>query len=193
MNDAWTLLAADAAQIVDVMKQGVHQRARRVPSRQVAPPCPAGFVDDEDVRSRVINDQDRQVFGDRRRFGDPGRSSDTTLPAFTRRFALATRPSTWTSPSSMKRCSCDQGMPGDFGDRKRSRRAVVFLGDGQVSGAMSGAFRAFGGQAVDRPSTTEHDDRERCEDNRDELRRREHQHHAARIVAVELDDEARIA
>ncbi len=35
MNDAWPLLPADAAQIVDVMEQGVDQRAARMAGRRM--------------------------------------------------------------------------------------------------------------------------------------------------------------
>ena len=65
MHDARALLAADAAQIVDVMQQRVDQRAARVAGRRMHD-HPGRLVDDDEVRV-LVEDRQRQRLGLRRR------------------------------------------------------------------------------------------------------------------------------
>ena len=65
VHDAGPLLAADAAEIVDVMEQRVHQRAARVAGGRMHDHA-GGLVDDDDV-AILIDDRQRQRLRLRRR------------------------------------------------------------------------------------------------------------------------------
>ena len=61
MHDARPLLAADAAQIVNLMEERVHQRAARVPGRRVNDHA-RRLVDDDEVRI-LVEDRHVERFG----------------------------------------------------------------------------------------------------------------------------------
>ena len=103
VHDARPLLAADAAEVGDVMEQRIHQRpARRVP-RPDARPCPPA------CRRRsgrvLVDDRQRQRLGLRRR-DRPAPVDSTTIvcPAFIGWFGFgASGRRRWTCPSLISR------------------------------------------------------------------------------------------
>jgi hypothetical protein len=70
MNDAWALLTADAAEIVDVVQQGIHECAARVSRRRMDDHA-GRFVDHDEIVI-LIEDRQRQRFRLRFRFGRLG-------------------------------------------------------------------------------------------------------------------------
>ena len=124
MHDAGPLLAADAAEIVDVVQQRVDERAAGMPGRRMHDHA-RRLVDDDQVVV-LVEDGQRQRFGLRRRV-DRLRDVDADLPGpvFTGWFAFAARPSTWTWPSLISRWICDREWSGSTDTRKRSRRSAV--------------------------------------------------------------------
>ena len=102
MHDAGPQLAADAAEIVDLVKQRVHQRALRVAGGGMHH-HPCGFVDDHEVRV-LIDDVEIVVFG-LRAPGSTGSGISTAIasPARTIRLAGTAWPATVTLPSLIRR------------------------------------------------------------------------------------------
>ena len=108
MHDAGAQLAADAAEIGDVMEQRVDQRARVVPGARMHHHA-GRLVDDDDV-GVLVEDVDREILGGgvappRRpavapRSTSPSRTAVLALTVFTRGSA--------TRPSSISRWICDR-------------------------------------------------------------------------------------
>ena len=121
MHDPGPLLAADAAEIVDVVQQRVDQRAARMARRRMDD-HPRGLVDHDEVVV-LVEDRQRQRFGLRRRRRpapgrrgrSPGRSSPAGSPS-------PRGPATRTWPSLISRWICDRDCAGISDTRNRSRR-----------------------------------------------------------------------
>ena len=199
MDDARPRLAADAAQIRDVMEQRVDERARRVAGAGMHDHA-GRLVQHGDV-GVLVQDLERQRLRPRgateRR---PAGSTVTRSPSCTARLGArlrARRTVTW--PSAISFWICERECSARTETRKRSRRwPVVIGGNDELDGlhAHAAALRRRGQllrRLRCRPRQPEqHDEAERRQHQRDELRRREDpEHRAARIAAVDLDDVAR--
>ena len=102
MHDARPQLAADAAQIVDLVEQRVDQRALRVAGGGMHHHA-GGLVDDDEVRV-LIDDVEVEIFG-LRASGSTGSGMSTAIasPARTTRLAGTAWPAMVTLPSLMSR------------------------------------------------------------------------------------------
>jgi hypothetical protein len=87
MHDAWPLLAPDAAEIVDVMKQRVHQRAGVMSCRRMDD-HPRRLVDDDEV-GVLVEDRQRQRFRLGRRLRELRDINDDLLAGLHRLVRLA--------------------------------------------------------------------------------------------------------
>ena len=90
MHDPGPLLAADAAQIVDVVQQRVDQRAARMAGRRMDD-HPGRLVDDDEVVV-LVEDRQRQRFGLRHRVDRRRRIDDDLLAALHRLVRLGLAP-----------------------------------------------------------------------------------------------------
>src|SRR5678816_4460806 len=100
-----------------------------------------------------------------------GTSSSIDAPVLSLRFAFATRPSTFTAPSSISFWRRERDWPATIDARKRSRRWPSFSSDTvTVKGGMSGSLpRPFRRGRAPPPQCHEHDHRQGREDQRNEL------------------------
>ena len=89
MDDARPLLAADAAEIVDVMEQRVDQRAAVVSGGRMHDH--AGRLVDDDEVAILVEDRQRQRFRLRRRLDGSGTSIAIVLPGLHRLVGLRGR------------------------------------------------------------------------------------------------------
>src|SRR5437773_2033295 len=103
------------------------------------------------------------------------------------------RPSTVTRPSSISFWRYERDWPATTDARKRSRRWPSNSSETvTVKGGMSGSLpRPFRRRRASPSQGHEHNHRQGREDQRNELGCGEHENRAPRVVAVELDDEAR--
>ena len=176
VHDARPLLAADAAEIVDVMEQRVDQRAARVPGRRMHDHA-RRLVDDDEV-AVLVEDRQRQRFGLRRR-RRPARASSTAIawPAFTGWFGFAVAAVDADVAVLDQPLDLRSRLAGEHRDEKDDRAGRPSLSSGTVKRGVHAATlpcaRACGAGVAARARYDEHDDRERREDDRDELRRRE--------------------
>ena len=195
VHDAGPLFAADAAEIVDVVEQRVHQRAAGV-ARGRMHDHPGRLVDDDQIVI-LVDDRQRQRFGPRDRIDRFGHVDRIACPALTCWLALAALPATSTWPSLISRWICDREWSGRTDDQKAIEPgAVAVVGDGEgvnrhrgsdgraaITAARPPSARLFGSGVDDARQIHEHHDRQRRQHDRDELRRREHADRPALVAA----------
>ena len=176
MDDAGAQLAADAAQVVDVVEQGVDQRAVGVARGRVDDHA-RRLVDDDDV-GVLVDDVERQGLRLRRGRRRGRHVDDHFLLRLDREAGRPSRatPSIWTLPSLISRWICDRDCCG------RSAASSVEAGAGCSGMATSSVTRLH--RSWRRPrsgsrrraaatATSSITEAERHQHDRDELRQRE--------------------
>ena len=201
MHDAGSLLAADAAEIVDVMQQRIDERARRRGRRPGARPCrpacrrrsgprPGRGSAAGGLRALAVDgDRLRNVEGDAIA-GLDGLVGFRGAPGDQRPARPRSAAESATATGQGRRCQ-KSVEPFAGRDRSGTSRLIADRPADQDSAAHAARTPAPAPASSAR-QVDEHADRQRREEERDELRGREHaEHDAALVAAVELDDEAR--
>ena len=117
MHDAGPQLAADAAQVGDVMQQRVDQRARRVAGAGVHDHA-RRLVDDDDIRVLVQDLERRRLGLDGGRRRRRGVSTTMRSPSRTARLGFASRAATAHVPVGDQLLDLRSRMVGEDGDEE---------------------------------------------------------------------------